>query len=102
MHIFEEDLALFAFFADVDPISFEEASKEDKWNQAMDQEVDAILRNEPWELVDLPKDKKLIDVKWVYKTKLTSKGKVDKHKARLVVKDYKHKYGVDFQEVFAS
>ena len=36
----------------------------------MDEEIEAIEKNDTWDLVDLPKDKNLIGVKWVYKTKL--------------------------------
>lgn len=67
----------------------------------MNQEIDAIKRNKTWELRDLPKDKTVICVKWVYKTKLESNGQVDKNKARLVVKGYMQKFGVDYEEIFA-
>ncbi|KAI3521063.1 hypothetical protein L1887_10522 [Cichorium endivia] len=53
------------------------------------------------EFVDPPSNQKPIGVKWVYKTKLDKDGKIDKHKARLVVKGYKQKFGVDYSEVFA-
>ncbi|KAK0587855.1 hypothetical protein LWI29_030041 [Acer saccharum] len=91
----------FALFVDADPISFEEASKEKKWRSAMNQEIDAIERNKTWELTELPKGKSVLGVKWVYKTKLHSNGEVDKNKARLVVKGYKQKFGVDYEEIFA-
>jgi len=40
-------------------------------------------------------------VKWVYKTKCNAEGKVDKHKAKLMVKGYKKKYGINYDETFA-
>ena len=40
-------------------------------------------------------------MKWVYKTKCNDEGKVDKHKARMVVKGYKQKHGIDYEETFA-
>ena len=55
----------------------------------MDQEIDTIQKNKTWEFVELPRGKKAIDVKWVFKTKLNSQGEVDKCKARLIVKGYK-------------
>ena len=55
----------------------------------MDEEIDAMERNETWELTEFPPKKKVIGVKWVYKTQCNAKGKIDRHKARLVVKRYK-------------
>ena len=77
---------------------FEEALKEKKLCNAMDEEIDAIERNETWELTELPPKKKVIRVKWVYKTKRNVKGKIDRHKARLVVKGYKKQYRRDYDE----
>ena len=67
----------------------------------MDEEMNAIERNKTWDLVDLPKGKDVIGVKWVYKTKCNAEGKIERHKARLVVKGYKQQYGRDYEENFA-
>lgn len=48
-----------------------------------DLEIGAIIKNETWELVDAPKEVKVIGVKWVYRTKLNENGEIDKCKARL-------------------
>ncbi|XP_076960140.1 putative mitochondrial protein AtMg00820 [Bidens hawaiensis] len=74
----------------------------DKWKKAMDVRIEAIERNETWQLVDLPKDAKSIGVKWVYKAKLNEKGEVEKYIAWLVARGYSQEYGVDYMEVFAS
>lgn len=37
-----------------------------------------------------------LDVKWVYKIKVNSQGKVDRHKVSYVVEGYKQKNGVDY------
>ena len=58
-------------------------------------EIQAIERNQTWELVTLPHQTKKIGVKQVFKTKLNEEGKVDKSKARLVAKGYSQKAGVD-------
>jgi len=97
----EDTTAHFALFAGSDPMLFTEAVKEEKWKRAMDAEIQAIEKNETWELTDLPEGQKTIGVKWIYKTKLNEKGEIDKFKARLVVKGYNQEYGVDYQEIFA-
>ena len=61
-----------------------------------------IKKNHTWELVDKPKDRKVIGVKWVYKTKLNPDGSVNKYKARLVVKGYSQQAQIDYGDTFAS
>ena len=75
-----------ALFSGCDPIKFEDAYKDVKWQKAMDVEIAAIGKNNTWELMDLPKVQRSIGVKWIYKTKLNESGEVDKSKALLVVK----------------
>ncbi|KAA0058939.1 integrase [Cucumis melo var. makuwa] len=97
----DDHFANFALFAGVDPVTFDEAIQDEKWKIAMDQEIDAIRRNETWELMELPTNKRALGVKLVYRTKLKSDGNVEKYKVRLVVKGYKQEYGVNYEEIFA-
>lgn len=94
-------LALFASAVHYDPILFDEAVKGEKWRTTMDFEMRSIRKNETWDLIELSKGAKIIGAKWVYKTKLNELGEVDKHKARLVAKEYAQEYGVDYEEVYA-
>ena len=59
------------------------------------------MKNYTWELTTLLKGHKAIGVKWVYKMKRNTKGEIKRHKARLVVKGYGQKAGIDYDEVFA-
>ncbi|XP_076890159.1 uncharacterized protein LOC143541145 [Bidens hawaiensis] len=96
------DEADFVMFSSLeDPTTYEEAVKETIWVNAMEKEMESIMKNETWELVDAPAGVTPIGVKWLYKTKLNEKGEVDKYKARLVVKGYAQKKGIDYDEVFA-
>ena len=62
--------SLFALFSPIyDPLTFEEVVEEEVWAQAMDEEIECIEKNQTWELVDVPKDKDVISVKRIYKTK---------------------------------
>ena len=71
-----------------DPLTFEEVVKDDVWAQAMDEEIKCIENNQTWKLVDVPKDKDVISLKWIYETKQDVEGNVQKHKARLVRRDF--------------
>eukprot|EP00253_Pinus_taeda_P029616 PITA_29616 len=74
-----------------------DAIKDKKWIEAIDEEMNVIERNKTWDLVELPKGKEVIGVKWVYKTKSNVEGKIERHKAKLVVKGYKQQYGRDYE-----
>ena len=97
-----EDVSTFALFADCDPTVFENVVKEEKWRRAMDDDIDAIERNNTYGFTNLPKGHKTIGIKWVYKTKLKENCEIDMYKARLVAKGYKQEHGVDYTEVFFS
>ena len=60
-----------------------------------------IKKNQTWQLVKRPTYKKVIGVKWVFRTKINVDGSINKHKTRLVVKEYAQIFGVDFSNTFA-
>lgn len=72
-----------------------------QWKQAMNDEYDALIKNETWELVEAPKDQKVIDNRWVFKVKQNSDGTIERYKARLVVPGFTQHYGVDYEETFS-
>jgi hypothetical protein len=84
-----------------EPVSADEALKDDQWRLAMMEELESIKENKTWTLVDLPRGHCLIGVKWIFKLKRDEHGDVIKHKSRLVAKGYVQRQGVDFEEVFA-
>ncbi|GJR08028.1 ribonuclease H-like domain-containing protein [Tanacetum coccineum] len=57
-----------------EPKTYFEASRYPHWTDAMNQEMDALLRNGSWEIVELPEGRKAIGSKWIYKIKFKSSG----------------------------
>jgi hypothetical protein len=84
-----------------EPSTYAEASEDPNWQQAMEEEHEALQKSKTWELTDLPSNKKAIGCKWVYKLKLNSNGDIDRYKARLVAKGYAQEYGTDYEETYA-
>jgi len=67
----------------------------------MDEEMAALDANAIWELIALPKDKKAIGCKWVYKVKHNADGSVNRYKTRLVAKGYAQTCGIDYKETYS-
>ena len=67
----------------------------------MNKEMESLYKNDVWELVELPKDRKAVGSKWVFKLKTDSNGSVERHKARLVAQGFAQKHGLDYDETFS-
>ena len=63
--------------------------------------MDSLNENHTFELVELVKGKRALRNKWVYKLKPGDAGKPPRYKARIVVKGFQQKKGMDFDEIFA-
>ena len=67
----------------------------------MVKEMQALSKNNTWELVSLPNGKKPVGCKWVFTIKHNADGTIERYKARLVAKGFTQTYGIDYQETFA-
>lgn len=71
-----------------EPRDFCEAKESTDWILACEDEIHSIIKDQTWNIVDLPDGVKPIGLKWVFKLKRNSDGSINKHKARLVAKGY--------------
>jgi hypothetical protein len=85
-----------------DPETFVEASSHLDWDTTMSEEYHYLMANDTWDLLPLPKGRKLVRCKWVYITKYASDGSVERHKAWLVANGFSQVKGIDYNETFAS
>ncbi|RVW75988.1 Retrovirus-related Pol polyprotein from transposon TNT 1-94 [Vitis vinifera] len=71
------------------------------WKEAIKSEIDSILQNHTWELVDLPPGCKPLSSKWIFKRKMKVDGSIDKYKARLVIKGDRQTEGLDYFDTYS-
>ena len=67
----------------------------------MREEMNALERNQTWDIVELPKGKRAVGCKWVYTLKYKPDGNLERYKARLVAKGFTQTFGIDYEETFA-
>ena len=69
--------------------------------EEVNSEIELILSNQTWELADLPLGNNPLGSKWIFKRKMKPDGTIDKYKARLVVKGYRQKEGLDYFDTYS-
>ena len=77
------------------------SSEKAKWAAAMQKEMDSIHSNDVWDLLELPKNRKPIGCKWVFKKKIKSDGSIERYKAWLVVHGFSQKQGLNYNKTFS-
>lgn len=55
-----------------------------------------LQKNETWQLVKHPLEKKLVGCKWVFTIKYKADGIVERYKARLVAKEFTKTYRINY------
>ncbi|GJY70425.1 retrovirus-related pol polyprotein from transposon TNT 1-94 [Tanacetum coccineum] len=93
-----------SFMVENEPTSYREAvtsSEGQQWREAIKSEIESILQNHTWELVDLPPGCKPLGYKWIFKKKMKADGTVDKYKARLVIQGFRQREGLDYFDTYS-
>ena len=93
-HIIEND----------EPLIYTEAimrRDSDKWLETMKSEMDSMYSNQVWTLVDALEGVNPIGCKWVFMKNIGADGQVETYKARFVVKGFRQKKEIDYDETFS-
>ena len=73
-------VALMCDLVDKELTCFEEAIKQKEWVDATVEEYQSIIKNDVWEIVPRPKDKSVVSLKWIFKTKHSTYGSIENYK----------------------
>ena len=68
----------------------------------MNEEMQALSKNEKWDLVPHSPHKKAIGCRWVYKVKYNAGGSVNRYKDGLVAKGYAQTHSVDYEQTLIA
>ena len=86
---------------DEEPTCFEEVSKKKEWMQDMIEEYQSIINNGVWDVVPRPKEKSIVSSKWIFKTKHSADGGIEKFKEKFFSQDFSQKEIIYDEENFA-
>ncbi|GJS73014.1 putative ribonuclease H-like domain-containing protein [Tanacetum coccineum] len=84
-----------------EPKRIAKALSDSAWVEAMQEELLQFKLQKVWVLVDLPKGKRAIGTKWVFRNMKDERGIVIQNKARLLAQGHTQEEGIDYDEVFA-
>ena len=73
--------------------------KAEHWRKAIDNEMNSLVANHTWDLVDLPEGKKVVGSRWVFKEKQSADGEITKY--RIVAQDHFQENKNDYDEFIA-
>lgn len=67
----------------------------------MQEEFDALERNQTWSFVPSSNAQNLVMCKWVYRTKYKPEGSTDRLKARLISNGFHQRLSIDYRQTFS-
>jgi len=82
-------------------LSLRSSEEKKKWLDEMQDEMKSLHDNHTFDLVKLPKGKKALKNRWIYKVKQERNSTSPMYKARLVVKGFRQRKCIDFNEIFS-
>nr|GFC48900.1 putative ribonuclease H-like domain-containing protein [Tanacetum cinerariifolium] len=67
----------------------------------MEEEMEALTKNNTWEKCVLPLGKKIVGCRWVFTIKYKPDGTIERYKVRFVAKGNTQTYGIDYSKTFS-
>lgn len=80
------------------PTNVAQALQNPTWRKAMQDEYDALINNNTWELVPASLTMNVVGSKWVFRIKNNVDVSIKRYKARLVIKGFHQTPGIDYFE----
>ena len=77
-----------------------DALKTPKCKKVVLEDLRALEKNKPWEVVTLPKGKTIVGCKWEFTIKYNSNGSLQRYKVCFVAKGFKQTCGIDYSKTF--
>jgi hypothetical protein len=83
------------------PKTYRSALADPNWHHAMQEEYDALLFNNTWDLVPRPPGTNIVIDKWIFHHKFRVDGSLDIYEACWVLCGFTQRLGVDYDETFS-
>ena len=80
-----------------EPDMLYEAVKDPRWVVAINEGMEALCKNETWDLVPHTPHNKAIDCRWTYKVKHNADGSVNLLKEWFVAKGYAQMHDIEYE-----
>ncbi|KAI0991378.1 hypothetical protein K3495_g16809, partial [Podosphaera aphanis] len=90
-NVSSNEAAMLSILEVPEPRSYRDAKRSPHWHnweKAFEDEIKSLQENNVWHVVTRPKDRKIVDGKWVCKVKGNALGEVERFKARYVAKGF--------------
>jgi hypothetical protein len=84
------------------PTSVHATLTDPSWRYVMEEEYDALITNNTWDLVPRPVGSNVVTGKWIFKHKFNSNGTLEWYNARWVLHNFIQWPGVDYNETFRA
>ncbi len=77
------------------------SSESNKWKKAIDHEVESLEDNHIWNLLNTPKNSKILREKWLSKLKYGIGRKINRYEACSIAKSFEQRESINFEEIFS-